>query len=95
MLAIIATLQAKPGQGDALVEALLDIQPAVRREAGNHAYIVHQASDDTDTIVMYEQYTDQAALAAHGKHLKDIGGAVNELLAGRPDIRLLNLHARD
>lgn len=93
MLAIVATLKAKPGQGEALVTALQAITPEVRKEPGNHAYTVHQASDDADTIVMYEQYADEAALAAHGKHLKDIGGAVNALLAGRPDIRVLKLRA--
>ena len=93
MLALVATLRAKPGQGNALIDALEKIAPQVRQEPGNHAYLTHQASDDPDTIVMYEQYTDQAALAAHGKHLKEIGGEVNALLSNPPEITVLQLRS--
>ena len=36
-----------------------------RREPGCISYIAHQVQDDPDTIVIYEQYKDPAALDAH------------------------------
>lgn len=36
-----------------------------RREPGCVSYVPHQVQDDPDTIVIYEQYRDPAALDAH------------------------------
>lgn len=36
-----------------------------RREPGCVSFIPHQAQDDPDTLVIYEQYQDEAAVNAH------------------------------
>ncbi|HYW05248.1 MAG TPA: putative quinol monooxygenase [Gammaproteobacteria bacterium] len=86
MLTIIAKLQVKVGQEQEFVRAMRDIVARVREEPGNHAYAVHQAKDDPGLFMVYEQYADQEALDAHRKHLKEIGGALGELLQGPPSL---------
>ena len=54
-----------------------------RREPGCVSYIPHQVQDDPDTIVIYEQYRDPAALDAHRatEHFKKyaIGGIFQKM----------------
>ena len=48
-----------------IAEALRQLTGASRKEPGCVSYIPHQVEDDQDTIVIYEQYVDRNALAAH------------------------------
>lgn len=91
MIGITAVMKAVPGKGDALVEEMKTIAAEVVKEEGNHCYVVHQSLDDADTLLIYEQYTDQAALDAHRENLKKLGGNLKDLLAGRPDVKLFAL----
>ncbi len=91
MIGITAVMKAKSGNGDALVEAMKNISLEVAKEGGNHCYLVQQSVDDADTILIYEQYTDQEALEAHREHMKELGGDLKGLLAGRPDVSLFTL----
>ena len=91
MIGITAVMTATPGQGDALVAAMQKIAAEVVKEEGNHCYLVHQSLDDADTLLIYEEYTDEAALQAHRDHMKELGGGLKGLLAGRPDVKLFAL----
>ena len=48
-----------------IAETLRSLAEASRKEAGCINYIPHQLEDDPDTVIIYEQYEDQKALAAH------------------------------
>ena len=48
-----------------IAETLRLLAEASRKEPGCVSYIPHQVEDDPDTVVIYEQYKDQQALAAH------------------------------
>lgn len=48
-----------------LVEILKNLATASRLEPGCVTYIPHFIEDDPDTILIYEQYRDKAALEAH------------------------------
>ena len=48
-----------------IAETLRLLADASRKEPGCVSYIPHQVEDDPDTIVIYEQYRDAKALAAH------------------------------
>lgn len=91
MIGVTAVMTATPGNGDALVEAMKKIAVEVEKEAGNHCYLVHQAVDAADSVLIYEQYRDQAALEAHREHLKELGADLKGLLAGRPEVKVFNL----
>jgi quinol monooxygenase YgiN len=48
-----------------IAETLRLLAEASRQEPGCVSYIPHQVEDDPDTVVIYEQYRDSKALAAH------------------------------
>ena len=91
MLAIIAKLTAKPGKGSELAAKMVEIAEKVRTEPGNHAYTIHQGSENADVVMVYEQYTDQDALDAHRQHMKEMGVNLADLLAGRPELEYFNV----
>ncbi len=48
-----------------IAETLRQLAEASRKEPGCVSYIPHQVEDDPDTVIIYEQYRDAQALAAH------------------------------
>jgi len=48
-----------------LVEILKHLAVASREEPGCVTYVPHFIEDDPDTVLIYEQYRDKAALEAH------------------------------
>jgi quinol monooxygenase YgiN len=48
-----------------VAETLRLLAAASRQEPGCVNYVPHQLEDDPDTVLIYEQYIDQKALAAH------------------------------
>ena len=58
-----------------VAEALRLLTSASRQEPGCVSYIPHHVEGDPDTIVIYEQYLDDKALAAHREtaHFKKHG----------------------
>lgn len=64
---LVAYLVAKPGQEQALADAITAIVPDVLKEPGCIAYSAHVSREKPGTIVMYEIWQDQAALDTHAK----------------------------
>ncbi len=90
MITIVAKLQANPGKQDELKAVLTKMVGDVKaNEAGKVLrYSLHTSNDDPTLFLFYEQYSDDAALDAHGKtpHMQEMGGSLRGLLAGRPVI---------
>jgi quinol monooxygenase YgiN len=55
-----------------IAEALRKLAAASRQEPGCLSYIPHYVSGDPDTVLIYEQYKDEAAADAHrnSEHFK-------------------------
>lgn len=66
-----------------VAETLRLLAAASRNEPGCVSYIPHQVEDDPDTVLIYEQYIDQKALAAHreSQHFKKhaVGGLFQKM----------------
>jgi len=60
---------------DEVAEMLRKLADASRKEPGCVSYIPHHLQDDPDTVLIYEQYRDDQALAAHrdSPHFKQYG----------------------
>ena len=56
-----------------VAESLRMLAAASRQEPGCISYIPHYLEEDPDTVVIYEQYRDAKALAAHreSEHFKN------------------------
>lgn len=87
MPTVIATLKVKE---DKIEEARAFFKQlsadTLEREEGTTTYLPLQRSDDPTTFVFYERYTDDAALAEHGKNLAAVGKQFAGVLAGPPEI---------
>ncbi|HEY2857942.1 MAG TPA: putative quinol monooxygenase [Terracidiphilus sp.] len=55
-----------------IADALLKLTVASRLEPGCVTYVPHRLQDDPDTVLIYEQYRDDAAAEAHrgSEHFK-------------------------
>jgi quinol monooxygenase YgiN len=80
---------------DEIAETLRKLAQASRQEPGCVSYIPHQVEDDPDTVVIYEQYQDAKALAAHraSEHFQKL--AVGGLFQKMRDRIVENLTAVD
>jgi autoinducer 2-degrading protein len=72
---VVAKWTAKPGEEDAVAEALLRLVEPSRAEPGNLAYQPHRDPADPRVFMIYEQYVDEDAFKAHleSDHLREIG----------------------
>ena len=66
-----------------VVETLRALTAASRQEPGCVSYIAHYLADDPDTVLIYEQYRDDSAQAAHraSEHFKKhaVGGLFQKM----------------
>ena len=83
MVSFTARFTFAPEARDEIAEALRLVTSESRREPGCVTYIPHHVEGDPDTIVIYEQYKDAAALAAHrdSTHFKKyvVGGLLQKM----------------
>jgi len=87
MITLAVKYQCHPGKSDDVIAALRRMSALVKQhEPGCHAYQISRSNDDPDALLLYELYTDQAALEFHARtaHFKEIvQGEVLPLLASR------------
>ena len=77
---LTAIVKAKPGQEDAVKEALLSLVEPTRKEAGCLCYNLHQSKGDPTQFMFYEQWASQEALDAHVKtpHIRALGAKLKD-----------------
>lgn len=95
MVSFIVRFKFTPEDRADVAEALRILAVESRLEPGCVSYIPHHAEGDPDTILIYEQYRDEEALAAHREtpHFKKY--AVGGLFQKMKDRSLENLVALD
>jgi quinol monooxygenase YgiN len=77
---LTAIVKAKPGQEDAVKDALLSLVEPTRKESGCLLYNLHQSKSDQTMFMFYEQWASKEALDAHGKtpHMKALGAKLKD-----------------
>jgi quinol monooxygenase YgiN len=72
---VVARWLAREGEEDAVPEAIKNMLGPTRAEPGVLFYQPHRDPDNPCLFVLYEQYVDEAAYAAHAesKHAKRFG----------------------
>ena len=61
----IARFRARPGQRDALMDALRFMFEQVKEEPGTLLYMMHASASEPDVVWFYERYADAAAFEHH------------------------------
>ena len=65
MVSFTVRMKFAPEDRSDISESLRLLAESSRREPGCITYVPHLVEGDPDTVVIYEQYTDSKALAAH------------------------------
>jgi quinol monooxygenase YgiN len=83
MVSFAVRLKFAPEDRDEIAEILRQLTLASRQEPGCVNYVPHQVQGDPDTVLIYEQYRDSAALEAHSQsaHFKQyaVGGLYQKM----------------
>jgi autoinducer 2-degrading protein len=91
MPSVIATIKVKDDKVEEAKRLFTKLAAGVNAdEPGTLAYIPHQRKDDPTTFVFYEKYADGAAFAAHGENLKKVGREFAGVMAGPPEIVMMD-----
>ncbi|NYJ06198.1 putative quinol monooxygenase [Petropleomorpha daqingensis] len=85
---VVATITPKPGEEDAVREAVLAAIPQVHEEPGCELYALHEGAGE---FVMVERWESAEALAVHSKAeaLTRLGSALAGKVSGPPNVRTL------
>lgn len=62
---VFATWKVKEGQIENVLNVLKTVQIESVKEDGNLFYKIHQSNSDVNTIVLFEGYTNEAAITEH------------------------------
>jgi len=65
MYVIVARYYAKEGKDDEIAAILREMIPVAQAEPGCKLYAVNRSKDDPRRFLLYEQYVDEDAFAAH------------------------------
>ena len=65
MISFTVRLTFEEGSRDSIIESLRQLTQASRQEPGCINYIAHFVEDERATVLIYEQYADEAALEHH------------------------------
>jgi quinol monooxygenase YgiN len=90
MPSVVATIQVKEDKIEEAKSFLKQLAAdTLAKEPGTLAYTCHQRRDAPTTFVFYEKYESDAAFAEHGANLKAVGASFAGILAGAPEIVIL------
>ncbi len=84
MITFTAKLTVKAGGEAQFEETMKRVVPEVRKEPGNRAYTFCKSKSDPRVFMFFEEYVDDAAVAAHRKHLGELGVDLRAILDGAP-----------
>ena len=92
MISLFVKIPLKPGKAAEFTQAFKEIAVDVAKEEGNFLYSLSFAKDAPDTAIIMERYKDQDALTAHSKsdHYKAFGPKIAGLVAGAPEIKVMD-----
>jgi quinol monooxygenase YgiN len=65
MVSFTVRMNFRPEDREEIAAILRELTAASRTEPGCISYVAHRVESDPDTIVIYEQFRDMAALDAH------------------------------
>ena len=91
MITVIAKLPLQEGKAEETITRIKALMKKVATEEGTLLYSLNRKSSDPNTLIFVERYKDKAALAAHSAtpHFKEFSGKLATVLAGKPDIAVL------
>jgi quinol monooxygenase YgiN len=81
-ITLTAKLTIKAGKEKEFETLMKNVVSKVRQEPGNRAYTMCRSKENPRVFMFFEEYVDQAAIQAHGQHLKELGLDIGAFLDG-------------
>lgn len=83
-------VKIKDGEGEKFEAAFAKGRAGTRKEKGNITYEMSRSAKNPNEYVVYERWTNFAALQAHMKapHFTAMIGEIGDLLAGHPEVKV-------
>jgi quinol monooxygenase YgiN len=93
-VALIVKLPIKAGQRDEFLAAFSTGIATAETEPGTLMYIAHKDAADENVVWIYELYTDNEALGAHGGSdaFKALSASIGGFIDGKPEMHFLAPH---
>ncbi len=66
MISFTVRMRFEPSDHEEIEHHLIELSRQSRLEPGCVSYIAHFVEDDPNTVLIYEQYKDEAAVEFHG-----------------------------
>jgi len=87
---MIVTVKIKEGTGEKFEAAFAKGRAGTRKEKGNLTYEMSRSAKNPQEYIVYERWTNFAALQAHMKepHLTGMLAEIGDLLAGHPEVKV-------
>ncbi|MFQ5416952.1 MAG: putative quinol monooxygenase [Myxococcota bacterium] len=90
MPSVVATIKVKEDKIEEAVALVKELSAeTLSNEPGTLAYVFHQRVDEPTVFVAYEKYESEEAFKTHSKNLASKGAAFASILAGPPEILML------
>lgn len=90
MPSVIANLKVQEDKIEEAKAVLKQLaEDTLATESGTLAYTLHQRVDDPATFVFYEKYESEEAFKIHGKNLAGKAAGFASMLAGAPEIIMI------
>ncbi|MBU1905082.1 MAG: antibiotic biosynthesis monooxygenase [Proteobacteria bacterium] len=92
MIGVVAKLSIQEGKVDEAINLIKELMAGVAKEEGTLFYTMNRDKSNPNTIVILERYRDKAAFDYHSStpHFKAFFGKIGGLLAGKPDISIMD-----
>jgi autoinducer 2-degrading protein len=84
-VALVPTFEIKPGKMDEFMKIILEqAKNSLEKEPGCLHFDVLRRPEDPDKVLLYEIYTDEAAVKAHREypHYIEFRKAIGDMIAG-------------
>jgi quinol monooxygenase YgiN len=91
MLGLIANIPVQEGKVEEAIEMFGELMIKVAEEEGTLSYTLNRSNKDPNTLVVMERYKDKTALDFHSTtpHFKEFSSRLPAILAGKPEINVL------
>jgi quinol monooxygenase YgiN len=91
MLGLIANIPVQEGKVEEAIEMFRGLMVKVAEEEGTLSYTLNRSNNDPNILVVMERYKDKAALDFHAstRHFKEFSSRLPAILAGKPEINVL------
>jgi quinol monooxygenase YgiN len=87
---VVVTVKSRPGQANALEEALIQTAVEIQQDDSCELYALHRSTHDPETFLIIEHWSTEEDLAHHATVSKGRSTRVHQFMLGQPTFERLS-----